>query len=142
MYYVARTWQLNDLHNSTAAIPWQLPHLLHNRNYSKTRPLTLNSIIFFFRHRPTLFHSLFVIFFILSFLYNWTNNYININKQFERGRSSFTTPITKNNSNSRVQSNVHIEKTKHQLLQSTLEHGSGSPLSLTSPRLFAGLLTI
>ena len=139
MCYVARTWQLNHLHNSTVAIPWQLPHLLHTRNYSKTRPLTLNSIIFF-RHRPTLFHSLFVIFSI--FLYNWTNNYININKQFKRRRSSFTTPMTKNNSNSRVQSNVHIKKAKHQLLQSTLEHGSGSPLPLTSPRLLAGLLTI
>ena len=43
MCYVARTWQLNDLHNSTVAIPWQLPRLLHNRNYSETRPLKLNS---------------------------------------------------------------------------------------------------
>ena len=43
MCYVARTWKLNDLHKSTVAIPWQLPHLLHNRNYSKTRPLKLNS---------------------------------------------------------------------------------------------------
>ena len=140
MCYVARTWQLNDLHNSTVAIPWQLPHLLHNRNYSKTRPLTLNSIIFFSDtgRLSSIHYSLF----FLSFLYNWTNNYININKQFKRGRSSFTTPMTKNNSNSRVQSNVHIEKTKHQLLQSTLEHGSGSPLPLTSSRLLAGLLTI
>ena len=140
MCYVARTWQPNYLHNSTVAIPWQLPHLLHNRNFSKTRPLTLNSIIFF----PTQADSIpFTIrYFFLSFLCNWTNNYININKQFKRGKSSFTTPMTKNNSNSRVQSNVHIEKAKHQLLQSTLEHGSGSPLPLTSPRLLAGLLTI
>ena len=35
-----------------------------------------------------------------------------------------------------------MPKTKHQLWQSTLEHRSGSPLSLTSPRLLAGLLAV
>ena len=35
-----------------------------------------------------------------------------------------------------------MSKTKHQLWQSTLEHRSGSPFSLTSPRLLAGLLAV
>ena len=34
-------------HTTTVAIPWRLTHLLHSRNYSKTQPLTLNSVIFF-----------------------------------------------------------------------------------------------
>ena len=35
-----------------------------------------------------------------------------------------------------------MSKTKHQMWQSTLEHRSGSPFSLTSPRLLARFLTV
>ena len=68
MCYVARTWQLNDLHNSTVAIPWQLPHLLHNRNYSKTRPLKLRSFsdYSFSLYRPDSSYSLSSFFFSFS----------------------------------------------------------------------------
>ena len=131
------------LHTPTVAIPWRLTHMLLSLDNPKTRPLTLNSVIFFFLHRPTLFHFTSHYFFLIYVsVMARSTIYININKQLNRVKNSFKAPMTKNNSNSRVQSNVHIEKTKHQFLQSTLEHGSGSPLPLTSPRLLAGLLTI
>ena len=44
---MAHTWQPKFfLHTSTVAIPWQPSHMLPSLNYFKTRPLTLNSIIF------------------------------------------------------------------------------------------------
>ena len=68
--------------------------------------------------------------------------YINDNKQLKRGENSYTTPTTKTTANTGVESNVHMLKTKHQLWQSTLEHRSGSPFSLTSPWVLAGLLAV
>ena len=50
------------LHTSTVAIPWRHTHLLHSRNYSKTWPLTLSSVIFF-----SLFGRLFLYHLIIPF---------------------------------------------------------------------------
>ena len=48
-HVAARTYQ----HISTLAIAWQFTHWLHNRNYSKTRPLKLNSLYYsFFLYWP------------------------------------------------------------------------------------------
>ena len=80
MCYVARTWQLNDLHKSTVAIPWQLPHLLHNRNYSKTRPLKLISFSHysFSLYRPDSFYPLpSSFFFFWHALLNYRLQFIN-----------------------------------------------------------------
>ena len=86
------------LHTSTVAIPWQLTHLLHSRNYSKTLPVTLNSEISFpYTGR---FYSTDYSFFLssillyLSFMTGLTD-YININKQLKQRQKSFTTPMTK-----------------------------------------------
>ena len=125
------------------AIPWRLTHLLHNRNYSKTRPLTLNLFIFFLRYTGRLdfiHYSLFSSF--LSFCYDSINYLHNYQKTIKKREEQFHNADDENNSNNRVQSDVHMLKTKHQLRQSTLEHRSGFPLSLTSPRLLAGLLAV
>ena len=89
MCYVARTWQLNDLHNSTVGIPWQLPHLLHNRNYSKTRPLKLNSFSHysFSLYRPDSSYSLSSFFFSFSGMNYSTIDY-NLKIQYGRENKS------------------------------------------------------
>ena len=78
------------------AIHWQLTQLLHSRNYSKTRPLIINSLIFFFRctGRLSFIHYSIFSFFYLSVMTRSTI-YININKQLKRGKNSFKTPMTK-----------------------------------------------
>ena len=94
------TWHIRGCqifpHTSTVAIAWRLTHLLHNRNYSKTRPLTLNSFIFSFCYTGRLYsihYSLFSSFY-LSVMTRSTI-YININKHIKRRKNSFTTPMTK-----------------------------------------------
>ena len=92
------------LHTSTVAIPWQLTHLLHSRNYSKTRPLTLNSVKFFsIFGRLFLYYSFILILF--SSLMDYKNIYtINIEYQYtrqfneaQRGEISINWQTTKDN---------------------------------------------
>ena len=66
------------LHNSTVAIPRQLPHLLHNRNYSKTRPLKLNS----FSHYSFSIQAGFILFIIIIFLFFFWHELLNYRLQF------------------------------------------------------------
>ena len=68
------------LHTPTVAIPWRLTHMLLSLDNPKTRPLILNSVIFFSLHRPTLFHftSHYFLLIYLSVMARSTI-YININ---------------------------------------------------------------
>ena len=75
------------------AIPGQLPHLLHNRNYSKTRPLKLNSFSHysFSLYRPDSSYSLSSFFFSFFWheLLNYRLQFINTiwkTKQITQGR--------------------------------------------------------
>ena len=75
------------------AFPWQLPHLLHNRNYSKTRPLKLNSFhiilsLYTGRIHSIHYHHLFLFFFWHELL-NYRLQFINTiwkRKQITQGR--------------------------------------------------------
>ena len=85
------------LHTPTVAIPWRLTHMLLSLDNPKTRPLTLNSVIYFFSlHRPTLFHftSHYFLLIYLSVMARSTI-YININKQLNRVKNNFKAPMTK-----------------------------------------------
>ena len=67
----------NDLHISTVAIPWQLTHMLHSKNYSQTRPLKLNSF-FSFLYRPDFCYPLPLFFlFFLHELFHYQLRIIN-----------------------------------------------------------------
>ena len=75
------------------AIPGQLPHVLHNRNYSKTRPLKLNSFSHysFSLYRPDSSYSLSSFFFSFFWheLLNYRLQFINTiwkRKQITQGR--------------------------------------------------------
>ena len=70
------------------AIPWRLTHLLHSKNYSKTRPLKLNSRIFLsIFGRLFLYYSNIPFFFCFAGLINY--NYIyTINKKYQSEGSS------------------------------------------------------
>ena len=73
------------------AIAWQFPHLLQNRNYSKTRPLKLNSFhIIFSLYRPDSFYSLPSFFsFFWHKLLNYRLQFINMiwkRQQINQGR--------------------------------------------------------
>ena len=161
VFHVVRTWTLPK--NSERCATWHVrgsPNWLTHLNYGYSLATNLHAtqsgqskntatnikfsnILFFSLHRPTLFHftSHYFLLLYLSVMARSTI-YINMNKQFKRGRSSFHNADDENNSNKGVQSNVHMSKTKHQLWQSTLKHRSGSPFSLTSPRLLARVLTV
>ena len=78
-----------DLHISIVAIPWQLTHLLHNGNHSKTRPLKLKSFIFFPYIQAGFMLSTTLIFFFLHELFNYRIQLVNTiwkRKQIAHGR--------------------------------------------------------
>ena len=60
------------------AIPWQPPHLLHNRNYSKTRPLKLNSFSLY----SFSIQAGFILFIIIIFLFFFWHELLNYRLQF------------------------------------------------------------
>ena len=96
VFHVVRTWMLpknqrNKLrathvasriyqHIATLAIPWRLTHLLHNRNYSKTRPLKLNSSIlsFLFIQAGFMLTITFIFFSLFSIFFSSGTNYLTI----------------------------------------------------------------
>ena len=78
------------LHTSTVAIPWRLTLPLHSRNYSKTRPPTLNSVIFFLYIWPViplLFNYSFSVFFsgLMDYKYIYNQHQISIQKAIQWG---------------------------------------------------------
>ena len=102
---------------------------------SKTRPLILNSSIFCFSlHRPILFHWLFFIF--LSDWINWLHNYQYAIRRGVTVSQCWWRPITA------IKGYRARLETKWPLWQSTMENRSGSSFPLTTPLLFAGLLTV
>ena len=118
-YVVARI----DLHISTVAIPWQLPHLLHNRNYSKTRPLKLNSFHIILSLYTGRIHSFYYhhFFFFWHELLNYRLQFINTiwnRKQITQGRRG------------KERKGVH-QLQKRQLWHSSLENLSSISISPT-----------
>ena len=76
------------LHTSTVAIPWRPTHPLHSRNYSKTRPPTLNSVIFFLYIWPViplLFNYSFSVFLsgLMDYKYIYNQHQISIQKAIQ-----------------------------------------------------------
>ena len=117
------------LHISTVAILWQLPHLLHNRNYSKTRPLKLNSFHIILSLYTGRIHSIYYLHFslfpfFLAKLLNYRLQFLNIiwkRKQITRGRRG------------KEQKGVHQLQLR-QLWHSSLKNCSSLSVSPTSSR--------
>ena len=118
-YVVARI----DLQISIVAIPWQLPHLLHNRNYSKTRPLKLNSFHIILSLYTGRIHSIYYhhFFFFWHELLNYRLQFINTiwkRKQITQGKKG------------RERKGVHQLQIR-QLWHSSLENWSSFSISPT-----------
>ena len=122
--YVAPTWQLKFSTHSILDIPWRLTHLLLSPNYSKTRPLILNSIIFSLYLAGSVL--LFDYFFILSELLDY-NIYI-------------YKPDRNTNAQSKPMRHERGENTKFQirrlfLWKALLKYWSGTTITPTPTRL-------
>ena len=78
------------------AIPWRLTHLLHSKDYSKTRPLRLNSSIFLYTFGRLFRYSSFILFFLFCFgglidynyIYTCIQQQISIKKAVQGGTTS------------------------------------------------------